>query len=70
MAHPQLGRQALDTIANNVKVAGSLERSPLIEGRTMTMILTPLHPKESRETKEANARELEKAAEAPPNATS
>jgi translation initiation factor IF-3 len=57
MAHPQLGRVALDTIANNVKAAGSLERSPLIEGRTMTMILTPLHAKESRETKEASAKE-------------
>jgi translation initiation factor IF-3 len=42
MAHPQLGRQVLDTIANNIRSAGSVERTPLIEGRTMTMILTPL----------------------------
>lgn len=57
MAHPQLGRVALDTIAANVKSAGSLERAPLIEGRTMTMILTPLHAKESKETKESAAKE-------------
>jgi len=45
MAHPQLGRQVLDVIANNVRAAGTVERMPLIEGRTMTMILTPTVPK-------------------------
>ena len=40
MAHPQLGRQVLDTIAANLKAASNVERAPLIEGRTMTMILT------------------------------
>lgn len=44
MAHPQLGRQVLDFIADNVKGAGVVERVPLMEGRTMYMILTPVAP--------------------------
>ena len=71
MAHPQLGRRALDTIAANVKSSGSLERAPLIEGRTMTMILTPLPAKESpKEVKEAKepreVREAPREPAAPP----
>jgi translation initiation factor IF-3 len=45
MAHPQLGRQVLDTVASKLDGAGTVERTPLIEGRTMTMILTPSQPK-------------------------
>ena len=47
MAHPQLGRQVLDTIANNLRNAATIERVPLIEGRTMTMILSPAHSQKS-----------------------
>lgn len=43
MAHPQLGRQALDTIVGHLKDAATLERAPLMEGRTMTMIVAPAH---------------------------
>jgi translation initiation factor IF-3 len=43
MAHPQLGRQALDTIVGHLKDSATLERAPLMEGRTMTMILAPAH---------------------------
>ena len=41
MAHPQLGKQALDTIVGHLKDVATLERTPLMEGRTMTMILAP-----------------------------
>lgn len=41
MAHPQLGKDALDRIANNLKVIAAVERPALVEGRTMTMILGP-----------------------------
>ena len=41
LAHPQLGRQVLDTIASNLRNAATVERTPLMEGRTMTMILSP-----------------------------
>ncbi len=50
MAHPQLGRQVLDTIASNLQGAATIERTPLIEGRTMTMILTPAHAQKAAAT--------------------
>lgn len=40
MAHPQLGRQLLEGIAESLKGIANVERMPLIEGRTMTMILS------------------------------
>lgn len=40
MAHPQLGRQVLDTIVNNLKGLAAVEKMPLLEGRNMTMVLT------------------------------
>jgi translation initiation factor IF-3 len=43
MAHPQLGKQALDTIVGHLKETATLERAPLMEGRTMSMILAPAH---------------------------
>ena len=43
MAHPQLGKQALDTIVGHLKDVATLERAPLMEGRTMTMIVAPAH---------------------------
>ncbi|HLI27024.1 MAG TPA: translation initiation factor IF-3 [Chloroflexota bacterium] len=42
MAHPQIGRQLLEQIAEAVREFGQVERMPLLEGRTMTMILAPL----------------------------
>lgn len=42
MAHPQLGRQVLDTIATSLKGVASVEKVPLIEGRSMTMVLARL----------------------------
>ncbi len=40
MAHPQLGRQVLDTIAQKLQGVAAVERAPLVEGRTMSMIMT------------------------------
>lgn len=40
MAHPQLGRQVLDTIVEKLQGVATVERTPLVEGRTMSMILT------------------------------
>ena len=64
MAHPQLGRQALDTIVGNLKDAATLERAPLMEGRTMTMILAP--SKESAQAKAAAATASQPAAPSEP----
>jgi translation initiation factor IF-3 len=40
MAHPNLGRQLLEQVADRVKNVAAVERMPLQEGNTMTMILT------------------------------
>jgi len=40
MAHPGLGRQLLEEVADRVKTVAAVERMPLMEGNTMTMILT------------------------------
>jgi translation initiation factor IF-3 len=40
-AHPEIGRHVLDTIAARLDGSGSVERAPLLEGRAMTMILSP-----------------------------
>lgn len=42
LAHPQLGRQVLDFIADSVKSVGTVERMPLMEGRAMSIILAPV----------------------------
>jgi translation initiation factor IF-3 len=42
MAHPQIGRQILEQVAEAVREFGQVERMPLLEGRAMTMILAPL----------------------------
>jgi translation initiation factor IF-3 len=45
MAHPQIGRHILETVAEQVRSLGQVERMPLMEGRTMTMIISPLKSK-------------------------
>lgn len=44
-AHPEIGRQVLDTIAGRLDGSGAVERAPLLEGRAMTMILSPARQK-------------------------
>ena len=41
MAHPQIGKQVLDSMADSLKDVATVERAPVIEGRTMTMTLSP-----------------------------
>ncbi len=41
LAHPQLGRQVLEGVIDMLKGAGTVERAPLMEGRSMSMILAP-----------------------------
>lgn len=40
MAHPELGRQLLEKIINDLKNISAVERPPLMEGKMMFMILT------------------------------
>jgi len=44
MAHPGLGRQLLEELAERVKDIASYERMPAMEGNTMTMVLTKAKP--------------------------
>lgn len=45
IAHPDLGRQVLDKVVANLKDVAVVERAPLIEGKTMTVILSPIGKK-------------------------
>lgn len=51
LAHPQLGKQVLDEVANRLKGTGTAERTPLMEGRNMTMIMAPLAQKAEKQQK-------------------
>ncbi len=44
-AHPDLGRQVLEEVAGRLDGSGTVERLPLLEGRSMTMILAPIPEK-------------------------
>ena len=41
MAHPQMGRQVLEQLLRHLVGVAQIERMPDIEGRAMTMILSP-----------------------------
>ena len=53
LAHPEMGRQALDAIIKQLQGVVQVERPPAIEGRTMTMILSPISGKAAREASQA-----------------
>ena len=63
MAHPEIGRQILDQLAETLRPYGTLEQVPRLEGRTMTILLAPLKQKQSqaeRERERERARERER----------
>ena len=41
LAHPQLGRELLDSVLDRLKGIVAVERPPLMEGKAMSMILRP-----------------------------
>jgi translation initiation factor IF-3 len=47
MVHQELGRRHLDRIAEELKHLATVERSPLVEGRNMTMVLNPIKKPET-----------------------
>ena len=49
LAHPQLGRELLDTMVDKLKGTASVERSPVMEGKAMFMILAPASGKVGHE---------------------
>jgi translation initiation factor IF-3 len=42
MAHPELGREVLDRVIQEVADVGKVESNPMMEARSMTMVLAPL----------------------------
>jgi len=56
VTHPQIGRDLLDRIYERLKEVAVIERPPVMEGRFLSMILTPgaaKHPREAREARGA-----------------
>ena len=41
MAHPELGREVLTRVAQTLEDVGKVESEPMMEARTMTMVLGP-----------------------------
>jgi translation initiation factor IF-3 len=48
MVHQEYGRRLLDRMANELREVATIERNPLVEGRNMIMILSPLGKKQAR----------------------
>jgi translation initiation factor IF-3 len=65
MVHQEYGRKLLDRMADELKEMATIERNPLVEGRNMTMIMSPLAKKHSKPEQRTNHA---KSDEAPPPA--
>ncbi len=65
MAHPDIGKGLLDQLADMLRPHGTIEQTPRLEGRTMTMMLNPLKQKQSQQEKEGAQRRVEAEAENP-----
>jgi translation initiation factor IF-3 len=50
MVHQEYGRKLLDRMAQELKDVAIIERNPLVEGRNMIMILSPLAKKQAKGT--------------------
>jgi translation initiation factor IF-3 len=48
MVHQEYGRRLLDRMANELKEVATIERNPLVEGRNMIMIMSPISKKAAR----------------------
>jgi translation initiation factor IF-3 len=43
MAHPEFGRRMLDRVTDELKDVATIEQSPRMEGKTISMIVAPKH---------------------------
>jgi translation initiation factor IF-3 len=55
MVHQEYGRRLLDRMASELKEIAAIERNPLVEGRNMIMILSPLGKKAAKGPQPAEA---------------
>jgi translation initiation factor IF-3 len=51
ISHPELGVRALQKIADGLKDVAGIDGSPLLEGRMMNLVLTPISSKQIKSTK-------------------
>jgi translation initiation factor IF-3 len=59
MAHPDIGKGLLDHLADSLRSHGSVEQTPKLEGRTMTMIIAPVKQKHQGQEKEGGKSRVE-----------
>ena len=65
MAHPDIGKGLLDQLADMLRPHGSIEQTPRLEGRAMTMMLNPLRAKAAPHEREGGSQREEAKAEDP-----
>ncbi len=65
MAHPDIGKGLLDQLADMLRPHGSIEQTPRLEGRAMTMMLNPLRPKAPPQEREGGHQREEAKVEDP-----
>lgn len=66
MSHQEIGRELLDRFAAACEEVGTIDKAPILEGRSLVMFLAPLKASEKaarEKAKAAEAAEAEKAAE-------
>ena len=59
MAHTEVGAELLQKFAETCSESGSIDKAPLLEGRSMTMFLAPLKASEKAARAKAAAAEAE-----------
>jgi len=71
LTHPELGRNLLTKFAEAVKDHGTLERAPVLEGKSMFIVMASVHKPKSHEARPSGqgGRDAEGAAATPPSAT-
>ena len=56
MAHPEIGRGLLDQLVEMLRTTSTVEQTPRLEGRTMTLYLAPVKPKLAPSERPSSAR--------------
>ena len=49
--HPELGREILERVAETVETVGKVDQFPKLDGRNMTMVLSPDKAAKQRQKK-------------------
>lgn len=63
MAHPDIGKGLLDQLADILRPHGTIEQSPRLEGRAMTIMMNPLRQKATPQEREGGSQHEEAEAE-------